>query len=55
MKVHRNSFLLLQAPVYGKREWDILSSVQNRCMINSNLQIYSIILKAYITYNQSEF
>ncbi|KAF4112205.1 protein SPO16 homolog [Onychostoma macrolepis] len=30
VQVHRNSFLLLQAPVYGKREWEILSSVQNR-------------------------
>uniref|UniRef100_A0A8C2IUN7 Uncharacterized protein n=1 Tax=Cyprinus carpio TaxID=7962 RepID=A0A8C2IUN7_CYPCA len=28
--VHRNSFVLLQAPVYGKREWEISSSVQKR-------------------------
>uniref|UniRef100_A0A9J7Y6U9 Uncharacterized protein n=1 Tax=Cyprinus carpio carpio TaxID=630221 RepID=A0A9J7Y6U9_CYPCA len=28
--VHRNSFVLLQPPVYGKREWEISSSVQKR-------------------------
>uniref|UniRef100_A0A673JMD1 Uncharacterized protein n=1 Tax=Sinocyclocheilus rhinocerous TaxID=307959 RepID=A0A673JMD1_9TELE len=46
VQVHRNSFLLLQAPVYGKREWEILSSVQNRCIMNGKLQMYNLTLKA---------
>ncbi|XP_048055700.1 protein SPO16 homolog [Megalobrama amblycephala] len=39
--VHRNSFLLLQAPVYGKREWDIFSSVQNR-FLGCNLRVIPV-------------
>ncbi|XP_077054963.1 protein SPO16 homolog isoform X1 [Siphateles boraxobius] len=41
MEVHRNSFLLLQAPVYGKREWDIFSSVQNR-FLGCNLRVMPV-------------
>lgn len=28
--VHRNCFLMLQAPVFGKKEWDIMGAVQTR-------------------------
>ncbi|XP_059416361.1 protein SPO16 homolog isoform X2 [Carassius carassius] len=41
VQVHRNSFLLLQAPVYGKREWEILSSVQNR-FLGCNLRVIPV-------------
>ncbi|KAA0712881.1 hypothetical protein E1301_Tti005038 [Triplophysa tibetana] len=41
MQVHRNSFLLLQAPVYGIREWEILSSVQNR-FLGCNLRVLPV-------------
>ncbi|XP_043098482.1 protein SPO16 homolog isoform X1 [Puntigrus tetrazona] len=41
VQVHRNSFLLLQAPVYGKREWEILSSVQNR-FLGRNLRVIPV-------------
>ncbi|XP_051985514.1 protein SPO16 homolog [Xyrauchen texanus] len=41
MQVHRNSFLLLKAPVYGKREWEILSSVQNR-FLGCNLKVLPV-------------
>lgn len=34
VQVHRNSFLLLQAPAYGARELEIVSAVQNRCIYN---------------------
>uniref|UniRef100_A0AAY4E741 Uncharacterized protein n=2 Tax=Denticeps clupeoides TaxID=299321 RepID=A0AAY4E741_9TELE len=41
VQVHRNSFLLLQAPVYGTREWGIISSVQDR-FFGSNLRILPV-------------
>ncbi|XP_073708604.1 protein SPO16 homolog [Garra rufa] len=41
VQVHRNSFLLLQAPVHGKREWEILSSVQNR-FLGCNLRVIPV-------------
>ncbi|XP_065120852.2 protein SPO16 homolog [Paramisgurnus dabryanus] len=40
-QVHRNSFLLLQAPVYEKREWEILLSVQNR-FLGCNLRVLPV-------------
>ncbi|XP_052455469.1 protein SPO16 homolog isoform X3 [Carassius gibelio] len=42
VQVHRNSFLLLQAPVYGKREWEILSSVQNSRFLGCNLRVIPV-------------
>ena len=30
VQVHRNCFLLLQAPVFGKKEWDVMAAVQTR-------------------------
>uniref|UniRef100_A0A3B4EJ86 Chromosome 1 open reading frame 146 n=1 Tax=Pygocentrus nattereri TaxID=42514 RepID=A0A3B4EJ86_PYGNA len=41
VQVHRNSFLLLQSPVYGTREWQILSAVQKR-FFGSNLKVIPI-------------
>ncbi|TRY96447.1 hypothetical protein DNTS_027524 [Danionella cerebrum] len=38
VQVHRNSFLVLQAPVYGEKEWKILSSLQNR-FLGCNLRV----------------
>ncbi|XP_067315772.1 protein SPO16 homolog isoform X2 [Pseudorasbora parva] len=39
--IHRNSFLLLQAPVYREKEWDIFSSVQNR-FLGCNLRVIPV-------------
>uniref|UniRef100_A0A672N3K6 Uncharacterized protein n=1 Tax=Sinocyclocheilus grahami TaxID=75366 RepID=A0A672N3K6_SINGR len=41
VQVHRNRFLLLQALFYGKREWEILSSVQNR-FLGCNLRVIPV-------------
>ncbi|KAK2858112.1 hypothetical protein Q7C36_006031 [Tachysurus vachellii] len=41
LQVHRNSFLLLQAPAYGARELKIVSAVQNR-FFGSNLKILPV-------------
>lgn len=30
VQVHRNCFLMLQAPVFGKKEWEIMAAVQTR-------------------------
>ncbi|XP_066521715.1 protein SPO16 homolog isoform X2 [Hoplias malabaricus] len=53
VQVHRNSFLLLQSPVYGRREWEIVSAVQRR-FFGSNLKVLPIhsnadIVKAVLT------
>ncbi|XP_010870389.1 uncharacterized protein C1orf146 homolog isoform X2 [Esox lucius] len=39
--VHRNSFLLLQAPFFGKKELDILSGIQFR-FLGSNLRVLPV-------------
>ncbi|XP_073810281.1 protein SPO16 homolog isoform X1 [Danio rerio] len=41
VQIHRNSFLLLQAPVYGKKEWEIISLVQNR-FLGCNLKVIPV-------------
>ncbi|XP_063056981.1 protein SPO16 homolog [Engraulis encrasicolus] len=41
VKVHRNCFLLLQAPVFGQREWAIMEAVQSR-FFGSNLRAYPV-------------
>ncbi|XP_026796874.3 protein SPO16 homolog isoform X2 [Pangasianodon hypophthalmus] len=41
IQVHRNSFLLLQAPAYGARELEIVSAVQNR-FFGSNLKVLPV-------------
>ncbi|XP_036426235.1 uncharacterized protein C1orf146 homolog [Colossoma macropomum] len=53
VQVHRNSFLLLQSPVYGTREWEIVSAAQKR-FFGSNLKVLPIhsnvdIVKAVLT------
>ncbi|XP_072539098.1 protein SPO16 homolog [Salminus brasiliensis] len=53
VQVHRNSFLLLQSPVCGAREWEIVSAVQKR-FFGSNLKVLPIhsnvdIVKAVLT------
>ncbi|XP_007233672.3 protein SPO16 homolog [Astyanax mexicanus] len=53
VQVHRNSFLLLQSPVYGAREWEIVSTVQKR-FFGSNLKVLPLhsnvdIVKALLT------
>nr|XP_046156415.1 protein SPO16 homolog [Oncorhynchus gorbuscha] len=39
--VHRNSFLLLQAPFYGKKELGIMSVIQHR-FLGSNLRVLPV-------------
>ncbi|XP_010870388.1 uncharacterized protein C1orf146 homolog isoform X1 [Esox lucius] len=51
--VHRNSFLLLQAPFFGKKELDILSGIQFR-FLGSNLRVLPVhnnteVVKAMLT------
>ncbi|KAF4079300.1 hypothetical protein AMELA_G00191470 [Ameiurus melas] len=41
IQVHRNSFLLLQAPANGARELEIVSAVQNR-FFGSNLKVLPV-------------
>ncbi|KAI5109343.1 hypothetical protein C0J45_0740, partial [Silurus meridionalis] len=41
VQVHRNSFLLLQAPAYGTRELEVVSAVQNR-FFGSNLKVLPV-------------
>ncbi|KAK3557426.1 hypothetical protein QTP70_026644 [Hemibagrus guttatus] len=41
IQVHRNSFLLLQAPAYGARELKVVSELQNR-FFGSNLKILPV-------------
>ncbi|KAG5275899.1 hypothetical protein AALO_G00125750 [Alosa alosa] len=41
VQVHRNSFLLLQAPVFGKKEWDIMAAVQIR-FFGTNLRVLPV-------------
>lgn len=35
IQIHRNGFILLLASLYGKKEWDILSTIQHRYILNS--------------------
>ncbi|KAI4892014.1 hypothetical protein NFI96_034224, partial [Prochilodus magdalenae] len=41
VQIHRNSFLLLQSPVYGIKEWEIVSAVQKR-FFGSNLKVLPV-------------
>ncbi|KAL2090352.1 hypothetical protein ACEWY4_015040 [Coilia grayii] len=41
VQVHRNSFLLLQSPVFGQKEWDIMAAVQTR-FFGSNLRVLPV-------------
>ena len=35
MQIHKNGFILLLSSLHGKKEWDLLSTIQHRYMIDS--------------------
>ncbi|KAJ8279383.1 hypothetical protein COCON_G00064490 [Conger conger] len=41
MQIHRNAFILLLASLHGKKEWDILSTIQHS-FFGSNLRILPV-------------
>ncbi|XP_062853314.1 protein SPO16 homolog isoform X2 [Trichomycterus rosablanca] len=41
VQVHRNSFILLQSPVFGTEEWEFVSTLQNR-FFGSNVKVLPI-------------